>query len=41
MTEPNVSFAGNPTDDPELRHTENGIARPYRMCRLSPASRLR
>jgi single-strand DNA-binding protein len=27
MTEPNVSFAGNLTDDPELRHTEAGIAR--------------
>jgi single-strand DNA-binding protein len=27
MTEASVSFAGNPTDDPELRHTEGGIAR--------------
>ena len=27
MTEPNVSFAGNLTDDPELRHTDSGIAR--------------
>ena len=27
MTEANVSFAGNLTDDPELRHTESGIAR--------------
>jgi single-strand DNA-binding protein len=27
MTEPRVSFAGNLTDDPELRHTEAGIAR--------------
>ncbi|HEX5876906.1 MAG TPA: single-stranded DNA-binding protein [Actinomycetota bacterium] len=27
MTEPAVSFAGNPTDDPELRHTESGIVR--------------
>jgi Single-strand binding protein family len=26
MTEANVSFAGNLTDDPELRHTEGGIA---------------
>jgi hypothetical protein len=26
MTEPSVSFAGNPTD-PELRHIESGIAR--------------
>jgi single-strand DNA-binding protein len=27
MTEPSVSFAGNLTDDPELRHTEGGITR--------------
>ena len=27
MTEASVSFAGNLTDDPKLRHTENGIAR--------------
>jgi single-strand DNA-binding protein len=27
MTEPSVSFAGNLTDDPELRHTESSIAR--------------
>ena len=27
MTEPSVSFAGNLTDNPELRHTESGIAR--------------
>jgi single-stranded DNA-binding protein len=27
MTEPNVSLAGNLTDDPELQHTEGGIAR--------------
>ena len=27
MTEPSVSFAGNLTDNPELRHTEAGIAR--------------
>ena len=27
MTEAAVSFAGNLTDDPELRHTERGIAR--------------
>src|SRR5829696_9179119 len=26
MTEASVSFAGNLTDDPELRHTESGIA---------------
>jgi single-strand DNA-binding protein len=27
MTEPRVSFAGNLTENPELRHTEGGIAR--------------
>jgi single-strand DNA-binding protein len=27
MTEADVSFAGNLTDDPEVRHTESGIAR--------------
>jgi hypothetical protein len=27
MTEASVSFAGNLTDDPELLHTEGGIAR--------------
>jgi single-strand DNA-binding protein len=27
MTEAAVSFSGNVTDDPELRHTESGIAR--------------
>jgi single-strand DNA-binding protein len=27
MTEANVSFASNLTDDPELRHTEGGIVR--------------
>jgi single-strand DNA-binding protein len=27
MTEARVSFAGNLTDDPGLRHTEGGIAR--------------
>ena len=27
MTEAAVSFVGNLTDDPELRHTESGIAR--------------
>jgi single-strand DNA-binding protein len=27
MTEPSVSFAGNLTGDPELRHTKSGIAR--------------
>jgi single-strand DNA-binding protein len=28
MTEACVSFAGNLTDDPEVRYTESGIARP-------------
>jgi single-strand DNA-binding protein len=33
MTDPSVSFAGNLTDDPELRHTESGIARAmFRMA---------
>ena len=27
MTEASVSFAGDLTDDPELRHVERGIAR--------------
>ena len=27
MTEANVSFAGNLTDDPEVRYTESGITR--------------
>jgi len=27
MTEASVSFAGNLTDDPEVRHTESGVAR--------------
>jgi Single-strand binding protein family len=27
MTEAGVNFTGNLTDDPELRHTESGIAR--------------
>ena len=27
MTEATMSFAGNLTDDPELRHTDGGIAR--------------
>ena len=27
MTEPSVCFAGNLTDDPEVRYTEDGIAR--------------
>jgi single-strand DNA-binding protein len=37
MTEPSVSFAGNLTDDPELRHTESGIARP--MFRVAVSGR--
>ena len=33
MTEASVSFAGNLTDTPELRHTEGGIARAtFRMA---------
>jgi len=33
MTEASVSFAGNLTGDPELRHTEGGIARAmFRMA---------
>ena len=27
MTDASVSFAGNLTDDPEVRHSEGGIAR--------------
>jgi single-strand DNA-binding protein len=38
MTEPSVSFAGNLTDDPELRHTEGGIARA--MFRVAVSGRL-
>jgi single-strand DNA-binding protein len=37
MTEANVSFAGNLTDDPELRHTEGGIARA--MFRVAVSNR--
>ena len=37
MTEASVSFAGNLTDDPELRHTESGIARA--MFRVAVSSR--
>ena len=32
-----ISFAGNLTDDPELRHTESGIARP--MFRVAVSGR--
>jgi single-strand DNA-binding protein len=37
MTEASVSFAGNQTDDPELRHTEGGIARA--MVRVAVSGR--
>ena len=37
MTEANVSFAGNLADDPELRHTEGGIARA--MLRVAVSGR--
>jgi single-strand DNA-binding protein len=37
MTEASVSFAGNLTDDPEVRHTENGIARA--MFRVAVSAR--
>jgi Single-strand binding protein family len=39
MTEPSVSFAGNLTDDPELRHTESGIARAMFRVAVSGAGR--
>jgi single-strand DNA-binding protein len=37
MTEPSVSFAGNLTDDPEVRHTESGLARA--MVRVAVSGR--
>jgi single-strand DNA-binding protein len=37
MTEASVSFAGNLTNDPELRHTEAGIARA--MFRVAVSAR--
>jgi single-strand DNA-binding protein len=37
MTQAAVSFAGNLTDDPELRHTESGIARA--MFRVAVSAR--
>jgi single-strand DNA-binding protein len=37
MTEANVSFAGNLADDPEVRHTEGGIARA--MLRVAVSGR--
>jgi hypothetical protein len=43
MTEANVSFAGNLTDQPELRHTEGGIAGPCSgwQCRVGGSRRRR
>jgi single-strand DNA-binding protein len=37
MTEATMSFAGNLTEDPELRHTEGGIARA--MFRVAVSNR--
>ena len=37
MTEAALSFAGNLTDDPELRHTESGIA--WAMFRVAVSGR--
>jgi hypothetical protein len=37
MTEPSVSFAGNLTDDPQVHHTEGGIARA--MIRVAVSGR--
>jgi single-strand DNA-binding protein len=37
MTEASVSFAGNLTDQPELRHTESGIA--WAMFRVAVSGR--
>jgi single-stranded DNA-binding protein len=37
MTEATVSFAGNLTDNSELRHTESGIARA--MFRVAVSNR--
>jgi single-strand DNA-binding protein len=39
MTEASVSFAGNLTDHPELRHTESGIARAMFRVAVSGRSR--
>jgi hypothetical protein len=43
MTEASVSFAGDHTDDPEVRYTEGGIARlgVRSECTWHAASRLR
>jgi single-stranded DNA-binding protein len=38
MTEAAVSFAGNLTDDPELRHTDGGIARARFRVAVSPVA---
>ena len=37
MTEASVSFAGNLTDNPEVRYTESGIARA--VCRVAVSAR--
>jgi hypothetical protein len=39
MTEASVSFAGNLTDDPELRHTDDGITRATFRVAVSGRSR--
>jgi single-strand DNA-binding protein len=39
MTEASVSFAGNLTDDPELRHTNGGITRATFRVAVSGRSR--
>jgi hypothetical protein len=42
MTEASASFAGNPADHPELRHTEGGIARArFRVTPVAGGSRSR
>jgi single-stranded DNA-binding protein len=42
MTEAAVSFAGNLTDDPEVRYTDGGIARAtFRVAVLGRGSRSR
>jgi single-stranded DNA-binding protein len=42
MTEAAVSFAGNLTDQPEVRYTENGIARAmFRVAVSAGGSRRR
>jgi single-strand DNA-binding protein len=39
MTEASVSFAGNLTDDPQLHHTDGGIARATFRVAVSGRSR--